>query len=127
MALPSLEFWQGAGAAAVPFVAWLLKLRLSRENRAQTLYDRIMTEVRAENLSLRVELETYKQRDARMLIIETCFRMVLPELLKLDPQNSVLVHVKVLLEAGPLPSTTEDWTEVLSRIDREGEGNEQVG
>lgn len=118
MAFPGMEFWQGAGAAGIPFAAWFMRMRMSRETRAQALYDKIMHDVRLENAALKAEIEECKKREARLMVIEICFRMMLAELIKLDHQNSVLVHVKVMLEAGPLPTSNTDLDELLNKIDR---------
>lgn len=120
MMWPSVEFMQGLAVAGIPFAGVWLKWRLGREHRAQSLYDRIMSEVRVENAGLKAEVEACKQRDARMVVLEICFRMLLSELIKLDAQNSVLVQVKLLLEAGPLPPDSNEMDHLLSQIDRGG-------
>ena len=49
----------------------------TREKRLQELYDSIMEEVRLENDGLKKRIEVFERRDARVYVIETCFRLVL--------------------------------------------------
>ena len=125
MIWPSTEFLQGLAAAGIPFAALWLKWRLGREQRAQSLYDKIMKHVHEENALLRAEVEECKKRDARVMVIEICFRMILSELIKLDSHNAVLVQVKLLLECGPLPPQSAEMDELLGRIN--GESGDATG
>lgn len=123
-----VDFLTGMGTAGVPFLAAWFQMRKARiaqesarQERANALYEKIMGEVRSENAQLRAEVEKCKERDARLVLIETCFRMMLAELIRVDSKNEVLVHVKLLIEAGPVPSDNHDYASLLDKIEhREG-------
>lgn len=129
---PSAEFLQGLVVSGVPCAAWLMRLRLSREGRAQALYDRLMDQFRAEIHDLKEEVNDCRKRDARVLIVETCFRLALPEVLRLDPASGVLGHVKALLEGLPILPNGGEWQDLLDKISdadnrfKEGEHAEQI-
>lgn len=89
----------------------------TREKRLQELYDSIMEEVRLENDGLKKRIEVFERRDARVYVIETCFRLVLPELIRKDPGNRTLAHVAGLLRGLPIEAHDSEWTDMLARID----------
>jgi hypothetical protein len=90
---------------------------ITREGRLQELYDSIMSEVRIENDALKSRITAFEARDARVYVIETCFRMVLPELIAKDPRNRTLAHVASLLRGLPVGPNDTEWTDMLARID----------
>lgn len=115
-----------AGAASVgfPTLGFWVKAKQARESRAQALYDKIMAEVTKENrklkeevAELKEEVEHCKRRDARIMTIETCLRLLVPEIIALDPLNRTLAHVGMLLRAVPLESNTKEFDDLLLRID----------
>jgi hypothetical protein len=114
--LPTSDFLFGAGATFIPFVVAWWRTRSNRELRAQKLYDRIMAQVHAENADLRAKVDECERRDARVMLFEICFRMLVAEMIKLDPSNAVLVQVKLLLEVGPIPPQSAEFAELLGQI-----------
>lgn len=112
----NVDFLMGAGASSVPFVVALIRSRANRELRAQKLYDKIMEQVHKENDELRLAVEECKRRDQRVMLVEICFRMMVAEMIRVDPSNSVLVQVKLLLEVGPIPQDNEELNTLLSKI-----------
>ena len=114
----------GGGGGILGAIAMWLQSRQSkkdheetRESRLQELYDSIMSEVRKENDALKKRIEAFERRDARIYVIETCFRMVLPELIRKDPTNRTLAQVAALLRGISIDPSDTDWTDMLSRID----------
>jgi hypothetical protein len=114
----------GGGGGVIGAVAMWLQSRqakreheVTREGRLQELYDSIMAEFRKENDALKKRIERFERRDARIYVIETCFRMVLPELIRKDPTNRTLAQVASLLRGVPADEHEADWTDILDRID----------
>lgn len=137
----------GGGGGALGAVAVWFQSRQSkrdrednREVRLRELYESIMSEVRKENDGLRRELEKlglenrdfakriecFERRDARVYVIETCFRMVVPELVVKDPRNKTLAHVAQLLRSLPPETNATEWTDLLARIDAADQAREVV-
>jgi hypothetical protein len=114
----------GGGGGILGAVAMWLQSRQSkrehevtREGRLQELYDSIMGEVRLENDALKARITAFELRDARVYVIETCFRMVLPELIRKDQTNRTLAHVASLLRGLPVGPNDSEWTDMIARID----------
>jgi len=119
--LPSL-LW-GAGGGLSTYGALWAKSRNSRERAAQDLFDKIMAGVREENKDLRAEVAACKARDARMLVIDNCFRLIMPEILAIDPSNHVLVYVSNMLRSIPVEPNGGEWADWIDRIDAADEAS----
>lgn len=113
MAVDDPSFWTGAGAAGITGLGavWLRKLlhRESLEDRLQRFQTELVAEVRAENATLRSKVATLEHRDARVLIVETCLRLVVVELKRIDPDNEKLDQVATMLtRAVPMDRVLPD-------------------
>lgn len=66
--------------------------------------------------ALETEVEECRKRDARFVVVEAGFRMVVGEMVRKDPRNQVLRLCGDLLnrELGPAPA---DFADLLSKID----------
>jgi hypothetical protein len=111
------ELAGAAGAGALPTLGLWLRAKWSRENKYQKIADDLFDRFKHENEGLRIELERRKASDARVLIIETCFRLVVPELQRLKPASETLKHVGMMLRAIPVEVNGDEWAELLGRVD----------
>ena len=137
----------GGGGGLLGALAVWMQLRQSksdredsREVRLRELSESIMDEVRKENSTLRhqierlandnrdfaARIEVFERRDARVYIIETCFRMVVPELIVKDPRNKTLAHVSRLLRSLPIEANATEWSDLLARIDAADEISREI-
>ena len=94
--------------------AWF-KLRTSREARFFARYDKKFE-------SLEAEVAECRKRDARIMVVETCFRLTVPELQRLDPTNLTLRQVAALMLSLPTPENEGEWLEFVTRLDEADKG-----
>lgn len=116
-------FWTGAGATGITGLLGVWIRRATRKESLEERLNRWQTEtvqaVKAENADLREEVETLKEREGRLFIVETCLRLVVLEVMRLDPDSPVLRQVGAMLtNALPVdPELPDDMRELLVKID----------
>lgn len=101
------SIWAGAGATAIAFVGGRVTKRDARINK------------------LEAEVEECRQRDARFVIIEAGFRMVVGEMQRDNPNSVALQMCGDLLsrKLGPAPSLG-DFSELLAKLDEQDRKDE---
>lgn len=97
---PATLFGAGGGGGLLGFLAGHVKTRNGRI------------------AALEEEVEECRKRDARLIVVEAGFRMIVGEMCRKDPKNQVLKLCGDLLnrELGPAPSDFEDLIHKLDEV-----------
>ncbi len=103
------QFWTGAGAGGVTGALALVTARFT--NRTSRL------------AKLEAEVEECRKRDSRVLVVEACFRVVMPELVRKDPGNQALTLVGDLLKRSapidPTAALPAEWMVLIDQLPKE--------
>ena len=105
------ELWIGlvSGGASV----WLAKLtgKQSREAQLEKFKDDLFATIQS-------DLEECRKGHEEMLVVKTCLRLALPEMVRRDPTNPVLNQVGSLLRGafGEADGAFGDFHELLQKL-----------
>lgn len=123
MPLTDSSIWTNAGSIGIggllTYCATRFTGKIQREAQRDKIVEEVMEQVRKDNEDLRAEVAECRKRDGEVIAVRTCLQLLVPEMIRVSPNNPVLRQLgRVLIEAyGPPDTGIGSLRDLLRQVD----------